>query len=189
MANHMTTYVKVDNLNEESFDKLIQLIYPSKGQYNIQSVEIVNRLFETDYSVEEKRFPDNGWMLDNIGAKWIEIECDDTPEFDTTYSFRVTSAWHVPEEYLLTLTQTLVDIKSDVVLYGTYEDESYDPIGAFVYADDYDDAEDLDIEIDFDQIWEDADYRISIFDELHLLKENLYDSYLEYIADKLNDEK
>jgi hypothetical protein len=83
----------------------------------------------------------------------------------------------------------LVDIKSDVVLYGTYEDESYDPIGAFVYADDYDDAEDLDIEIDFDQMWEDDDYRISIVDELHLLKENLYDSYLEYIADKLNDEK
>jgi hypothetical protein len=188
MANHMTTYVKVDNLNEESFDKLIQLIYPPKGQYNIQSVEIVNRLYGTDHSVEEKRFPDNVWMLDNVGSKWIEIECDDEPIFDTEYSFRITSAWHVPEEYLLTLTQTLVDIKSDVVLYGTYEDESYDPIGAFVYADEYEDSEDLDMEIDFDQIWEDEDYRISIFDELYLLKENLYDCYLEHLADNLNDE-
>lgn len=189
MANHMTTYVKVANLNEPAFNKLMELIYPLKGKYNIESVEVVNRLFKTDYSVEEKRFPDFAWMVDNIGSKWIEIECDDEPVFDTEYSFRVTSAWHVPEEYLLTLTQELVDVKNDVVLYGTYEDESYDPIGAFVYADEYEDSEDLDIEIDFDQLWDDEDYRISIFDELQLLKENLYDSYLEYLIEESSNEK
>ena len=187
----MSTFVKVRNLDEDSFNRLIELVYPSDGSYSLQSIGIVNKMWKTNYSVENNSYPEYEWMLDNIGAKWIEIECDDEPIFDTEYSFRVTSAWHVPDEYLRKLTAELVKIKEDVTVSGTYEDESLDPIGSFIFALDYDDIEDLDIEIDFERFWdgEDCDeYREEIYDDLRLHETWMYECYLESLEEEDDDD-
>ena len=46
------------------------------------------------------------------------------------------------------------------------QDETLDPIGAFVYAKDYDDIEDYDGEVDFDDIWDDDEKRDEMWDNL-----------------------
>ena len=191
MANHMSTFVKVRNLNEDSFNRLIELVYPTDGSYNIGTVEVVNRMWKTDFSVKENRYPEYQWVLDNVGAKWIEIECDDEPVFDTDYSFRITSAWHVPDEYLRKLSHELVQIKEDVTISGTYEDESLDPMGSFVFALNYDDIEDLDIEIDFERYWdgEDSDeYREEVYNDLYLHEQWMYECYLESLEEEEDED-
>ena len=70
------------------------------------------------------------------------------------------------------------EIDEEVAIYGTYEDESYSPMGAFVYAFDYDDMEDYD-EVDSDKMSDDEDYREEIYDELHALRDSLWASYLD----------
>jgi hypothetical protein len=83
-------------------------------------------------------------------------------------------------EYL----QKIVEfIGGDVVVYGTYEDESYDPIGAFVYAVDYDDIEDYE-EVEHDKIFEDDDYLEEMYNGLYELRDSLYEGYLEVIEER-----
>jgi hypothetical protein len=58
-----------------------------------------------------------------------------------------------------------------VILVGSYEDESYDPCGAFVYGKfDYDDMEDYDEEFDWDEYEEDDFYTEKWHDEIFNLK-------------------
>jgi hypothetical protein len=64
------------------------------------------------------------------------------------------------------------------VVYGTYEDDGYDPIGAFVYAVGYDDIEDYD-EVETDKMFQDDDYMEEIYDGLYELRDSLYEGYLE----------
>ena len=69
------------------------------------------------------------------------------------------------------------EFDKDIVAYGTYEDESYSPIGAFVYGFDYDDIEDYD-EVDGQRMWDDDDYKDDIMDKLHDHRDAMYESYL-----------
>ena len=89
------------------------------------------------------------WWYDNVGSKWLEVESAVTEDFESEVQLYMTSAWSVPTQFLEKLSKILTEINKEVVIYGTYEDESLEPMGAFVYGDDYDDIEDLDIEIDF----------------------------------------
>ena len=66
-------------------------------------------------------------------------------------------------------------------------------MGAFVYGDDYDDIEDLDIEIDFDKYWGDDDleaeeYRESVIDALMEHKESMYQAYLEVVEERKQEQ-
>jgi hypothetical protein len=173
MANTMTTYVKVGSLNEETHKKFVELFEKSGDQ-----VSHFNTLYETDLEDIERE-----WMLENVGAKWINIECDDL-EYHDTMELVLETAWTVPTEYL----QKIVEyIGGDVVVYGTYEDESYDPIGAFVYAVDYDDIEDYE-EVEHDKIFEDDDYLEEMYDGLYELRDSLYEGYREVMDERSIEE-
>jgi hypothetical protein len=74
------------------------------------------------------------------------------------------------------------------VAYGTYEDEGYSPVGAFVYGYDYDDIEDYD-EVDSERMWEDDDYNEEIYSELYSLRDGLYESYLEVKKEREEDDR
>ena len=78
------------------------------------------------------------------------------------------------------------EFDKDIVAYGTYEDESYSPIGAFVYGFDYDDIEDYD-EVDGQRMWDDDDYKDDIMDKLHDHRDSLYEGYLEVKKEREED--
>ena len=125
-------------------------------------------------------------MEQNIGSKWITVEFGDdgyTPEVDVI----IESAWSVPTEYIQKVVEVLNQMDKDIVAYGTYEDEGYSPVGAFVYGYDYDDIEDYD-DVDSDRVWEDDDYMEEMYDALYEHRDSLYESYLEVIEERKLEE-
>ena len=183
MANHMSTSLTIGNLDKPSYDKLKQIFNDGTNEYYTNVEHIIKQMYgDVDFSKLD-------WWYDNVGSKWLEVESAVTEDFESEVQLYMTSAWNVPVEFLEKLRDILTDINKDVVLYGTYEDESLEPIGAFVYGYGYDDIEDLDIEIDFDKYWGEYDeeaeeYRDSVFDELFQHKDNMYQAYLDTIEEE-----
>ena len=177
MANTMTTYVRVGNLNEETHKIFVDLF-----ENTDDLLSHLNKIYSTEFSDYGEL--DRAWMLENVGAKWINIECEDLDYDDTMYLVFET-AWSIPIQYL----QKMVEfIGGDTVVYGTYEDESYDPIGAFVYAVDYDDSEDYE-EIDIERMYDDDEYNESVYQGLYQLCDSLYESYLEVMDERAKEEE
>jgi len=78
----------------------------------------------------------------------------------------------------------------ELIVVGTFEDESYDPSGGFLYAKDYDDYEVLD-DIDFDRLWEEEEYEEQILDTIGSLPDEMirwYDEYLQDLKQEQNQE-
>ena len=193
MANEMSTYVRVANGNQKVADRLKELFTPTEGQWEVNAVEILNRMLGTNYSYNDKE----GWNREidwptqeiwdsYIGPKWMYVDYDhsDNPE---DCHIMIRSAWYVPSEFLSKLAEELYTIDEECFIYGTYEDESYDPMGAFVYAKGWDDIEDLDEEIDFDKIWEDDDYREELQYANNDLCDSMVDAYKQFLEDKKNN--
>jgi hypothetical protein len=182
MANHMETYIEIKNGNKDVADKLRDIFQPKEGEWESHTEDIYKALYG-DEAPEEY---DRSWVIDNIGAKWItaDFTYDEDPKY---IELRTTSAWSVPIDMLEKLANVLAEIKEDCYIIGVYEDESFDPCGAFVYAGGYTDIEDWDGEIDYDKIWEDDDYRDDLYTEINYLRTELEEQYLEYLQDKMDN--
>jgi hypothetical protein len=188
MANHMNTSLTIGNLDKPSYDKLKEIFNDGTNEYYTNVEHIIKQMYgDVDFSKLT-------WWYANIGAKWLEVESAVTDEFESEVQIYMTSAWDLPTQFLEKLTYILCGINKDVVLYGTYEDESLEPMGAFVFAFGYEDVEDLDIEVDWDKYWgEDDDetdeYRHSVIVELMEHKNSLYQAYLEVLEDRKQEEQ
>lgn len=193
MANVMTTYVKIVNLDEESHKKLVDL-FQTKGE-TFQQEDLLphfNKLYDREFN-DTDNLCGIGFMNDNVGSKWLQIEFGSwsTEKFvkeESEVDLILESAWNVPVLYLEKLTEVLTEINKDIVVYGTYEDEAWEPIGAFVYAYDYDDIEDYDDEVDTELMLDDEEYRYEIMDYLHEHRDSLYEAYLQVKKEREEDE-
>jgi hypothetical protein len=186
MANIMTTRFTIKNLNEETFEKLKALMeLEPKEKYHVDYIKNINILYEKEFNDEV--IPDYEFMVENVGAKWITIEGIDE-NFSEEVDVFIESAWSVPTGYLEKLAEYLTNLDKNIYLTGTYEDESLEPMGAFVYGHKFDDIEDLDVEIDHDRWWEEDDYRDGVYEELYELRDNLYEGYLEVMRDREDEE-
>ena len=194
MANEMETYVTIKNGDVNIANKLKELFTPKEGEYNSRTIELINRLYSKDYTWDinlsreeneeaENTWPEYQWLGDNIGSKWIYSEYDHDDDTEFTHLV-LTTAWSVPQGFLKKLSEVLSDIKEDCYIMGTYEDESYDPMGAFLYAKDFDDIEDLDEEIDEDKIWEDDFYTEDLREKTSKLQYEIEEAYLEFLNEK-----
>jgi hypothetical protein len=193
MANTMTSYVKIINLNKESHEKLVDL-FQTKGETFDEREDLLphlNKLYGTEFTDDNYLSVD--WMNENIGSKWLRIEfgvwstknfVEETQEVDLIFE----SAWNVPTNYLEKLTEVLTEVNKDIVVYGTYEDEMYEPMGAFVYANDYDDIEDLDEEVEINDMIEDEEYRYEVMNDLYEHRDSLLEAYLEIKKEREEDE-
>ena len=191
MANEMSTYVRVSNGDQRVAERLKELFTPNEGEYEVTAIDILNRMLGKNYSYREDREgwdKEVDWPTDEIwnsyiGPKWMFVDYDhsDNPE---DCNIMIRSAWSVPNEFLEKLAEELYTIDEECFICGTYEDESYDPMGAFIYAKGWDDIEDLDEEIDFDRMWEDDDYR----EELQYAINDLCDSMVQAYKDNLKEE-
>ena len=193
MANEMSTFVKVVSDNPKVAQRLNEIFTPANGGHEANAVSILNAMLGTNYSYNDKE----GWDREKdwptqeiwdtyIGPKWmyVEYDHDDNPE---NCNIVIRSAWYVPAEFLHRLSEELCKIDEDCFIYGTYEDESYDPIGAFLYANDWNDIEDLDEDIDYDRIWDDDEYRDEIWDLNRELEDSIVELYKEHLEDKKNN--
>ena len=182
MANMVTTYVKIVNLNDETRKKVLDLFSTPENSSYVNILENLNKVYGESFS--EPDGVTRVWMDDNVGAKSLEIETSYDNEPDTNYlDLILTSAWNVPTNYMEKLVSVLNEMDKEVAIYGTYEDESYSPMGAFVYGFDYDDMEDLE-DVDGEKMWDDDDYREVMYDELHDLRDSLWEGYLEVKKDR-----
>jgi hypothetical protein len=78
----------------------------------------------------------------------------------------------------------LSEIDNKIVIKGTYEDESYDPSGAFIYAGtSYSNMEDLDEIYNQEKAFEDDFYNEKWQDKLFKLEQELVEIYLKSIKD------
>jgi hypothetical protein len=160
MANHVSTVVLLRNKNQQ-VDEFIQS-HTRQGQYGLE--------------IDGNK--------DNLGSKWIEFDYMDEEHFN------MTSAWDCPFKLIEKLTEKLLELCPELIVVGTFEDESYDPSGGFLYAKDYDDYEVLD-DIDFDRLWEEEDYQEEVLDTLGALPDEMirwYDEYLEDLKQEQNQE-
>ena len=190
----MTSYVKIINLNKESHEKLVDL-FQTKGETFDEREDLtphINKLYDKDFN-DTDNFYGVDFMNENIGSKWLRIEfgvwstknfVEQTEEVDLILE----SAWNVPTKYLEQLTSVLTEVNKDIVVYGTYEDEMYEPIGAFVYAYDYDDIEDLDEEVEINDMIEDEEYRYEVMNDLYEHRDSLLEAYLEIKKEREEDE-
>ena len=177
MANIITTYVKVVNVTDQNRKVILDLFFTPNNGSCVNILENLNKVYGESFV--EPDGVSRSWMDDNVGSKYLEIETsfDNQPDSDY-FDFILRSAWAVPIQYLEKLVSFLNLIDEEIAIYGTYEDESYSPMGAFVYAFDYDDMEDYD-EVDSDKMFDDDDYREEIHNELHALRDSLWESYLD----------
>ena len=197
MANEMNSFITVINADEKVNEKLKELLTPSEGEYDVNSIEILNRMKGTQYSYsinkedwsEEKDWPTNEEWDENLGPKWLYIDDFEEGDVEKGYEpqFRIRSAWAVPQPLLSKLSEIIYTIKEDCYLIGTYEDEGYDPVGAFLYAKDWDDIEDLDHSYTFDELWDDDELRDKMWEENENLKDDLDSAYQEYLEEQIEN--
>lgn len=196
MANEMRTYVTVHSNSEKVATRLQEIFkYDDSGkQYEATALDVINNLEGTNYSYQnettkedwnkEVDFPSNELWDSIIGPKWMYVEYDhgDLPEYCNVV---LRSAWSVPTSFLERLRDELQKIDENCYITGTYEDESYDPSGAFVYGKfEYDDIEDYDEEYDEDESYEDDFYNEKWQESLVELEKDLEKAYIEYLKDR-----
>ena len=175
----METYITIKNGDIKVAEKLKEIFTPTEGEHDVWTQILAERIFGED-TPEEVNYE---WAIDNLGAKWVysEFEYDDDPK---NIHLILTSAWSVPQGLLERLAKNLYDIKEDCYICGTYEDESMDPCGAFIYAKDYDDIEDYDDEYDWDKDEEDDFYRETWHDKVFELQKEVEEAYLESLKEQ-----
>ena len=189
----MTTYVKIKNLDEEAHKKLVDLFQTESDSFTDKDLlPHFNKLYDRDFN-DTDNFYGIAFMNDNVGSKWLSVEfgCWSTEEFkqySDTVDLVLETAWNVPTTYLEHLTEALTEINKDIIVYGTYEDESYEPMGAFVYADDYDDIEDYDDDVEVEDMLNDEEYRYQVMKDLYEHRDMMLEAYLEVKKEREEDE-
>lgn len=155
MATEMDSYITFRKCNKEVFDRVREIFMDpdteSKHRDSNQNTpHMVNTLYGTNirYKVEgddnwsnEKDWVPQDWYDDNVGARWIHSDIDYLDDETGDGAIILNTANNVPYGFLNNLSKNLAKIKEDCYIYGTYECETYDPLGAFIFAEDYEDME------------------------------------------------
>ena len=228
MATEMDVYVQIKNANKEVFNRLKDIFMDpdTEKEYRNSSIKtphMVNTLYGTNIAYKEdvgeswnekdNWVPDD-WWDENVGTRYIHSQIDYLDDENGQGAIILTTAHRVPQEFLNNLAKDLAKIKEDCYICGTYECETYDPVGAFIYAGDYEDIEDNDSmevceiqELMQDEDIEDVNYdgemvnyesgyewfedspngREKLHDDQAKLRDSLVEAYKEYLEDKKNN--
>lgn len=197
MANEMRTFVNVVSDEPRVATRLQEIFKFEKenGKYEPSALDIINNIKGTSYTYSNETtkedwdkdvdFPSDELWEEMIGPKWLYVEYDHVDDEPKMCNIVLRTAWSVPTAFLNVLRNELQKIDEDCYIKGTYEDESYDPSGAFVYGKfGHDDIEDTEDEYDWDEADEDDFYNERWSDSLLELENDLEESYLEYLKDR-----
>ena len=185
----MRTFVKVLSNKKQVSNKLQELFRCRQGNNEVDALDIINYINGTDYSFSDETskedwdkevdFPTPDTWNELIGSKWLYVEYvhDNLPK---NCNIVIRSANSVPIPFLKTLHNILLEIDNKIIIKGTYEDETYDPSGAFIYAGtNYHNMEDLDEIYNQEKALEDDFYNEKWQDKLFKLEQNLVDAFQE----------
>ena len=187
----MMTFVRVVSKKPEVAVRLQEIFKSRKGNHEVDALDVINNIKGTSYCYKNEKenfdvdvdFPPNQLWEEMIGPKWMFLEYDHA-ELPEDCNIVLTSAWAVPIPFLLQLRAELQKVDEDCYIKGTYEDESYDPSGAFIAGKfDYDDIEDNDEIYDWDEANEDDYYSEQWSMTLHDMMDNLETAYLDYVTE------
>ena len=187
----MMTFVKVVSKKPEVAVRLQEIFKSRKDNHDVDALDVINNIKGTSYCYKNEKenfdvdvdFPSNQLWEEMIGPKWMFLEYDHA-ELPEDCNIVLTSAWAVPIPFLLQLRDELQKVDEDCYIKGTYEDESYDPSGAFIAGKfDYDDMEDNDETYDWDEANEDDYYSEQWSMTLHDMMDNLEIVYLDYVKE------
>ena len=190
MANHVTT-----NLTIEGSKKLMEFLEEKGKLVDKRREDDIYLAFVGAFIPEMKN--DRGWFTDNVGTKWCYHE--DFYTGDSTAEITLTSAWYYPNTLIENLFKICAEIDEDVQIYGTFEDESYAPVGGFAinkYGFEEDEEDDLDYpdsdayldadgEVDYDEYDEAMEeFYEEVFSTKDLCQQNCLD-----VLNELKEEK
>ena len=155
MANNLKSMINVI-ANDEAIAELEKRIDVAKSEGSVTSFA---KAFYDNVEMSGDGVL-NSWSLDNLGSKWTTFY-DDWGGGE----FSIESAWYPPKEFFFHLYKLMAKIDPEVVIEVQYEDETYDPIGAFVlkkdangdavfYNEEDDEMEDPTVDMD----WDDEEY-------------------------------
>ena len=192
----MRTFVTVVSDRPEVATRL-QQIFKSRtdNQWQVDAYDVINNLKGTSYCPKDEKegwdkevdFPPNQLWDEIIGPKWMNVEYNHD-ELPNNCNIVLSSASHVPTEFLSTLRNELQKIDPTCYIKGTYEDESYEPCGAFVYGQfEYNEIEDTDEIYDWDEADEDDFYNENWVEQLNDMMDNLESGYIDYLEDRKNN--
>lgn len=196
----MRTFVTVKSDDPKVATRLQEIFKfdDSNNKYEANALDVINNLEGTSYSYSnestkedwnrEVDFPSDDLYESIIGPKWMYVEYDHVENEPESCNIVLRTAWYVPVNFLKRLRDELQVIDEDCYLVGSYEDETYDPSGAFVYGKfDYDDMEDWDEEYDWDEAEEDDFYTEKWHDEIYQLERDVETAYVEYLEDRIQN--
>ena len=187
MANHVTTNLTIEG-NKELMDFLEE------------KAKLVDERRKDDHylafvgaflpDIQNRR----DWFSDNVGAKWCYHE--DFYNDGSTAEIILTSAWYYPEYLIEHLFKICAEIDENVEIYGTFEDESYTPVGGFAinkYGFESDEEDELEHPDSDDYLDDDGEVDYDRYDEaMEEFYDDVYstkDLCLQNCLDVLNELK
>lgn len=228
MATEMDIYVQIKNANKNVLDRLRDIFMDpnTEEKYRNSSTNtphMINTLYGTNIAykqevgeswTEEENWVSDDWWDENVNTRYIHSDIDYLDDETGTGAIILRVTHNVPQNFLNNLAKDLAKIKEDCYIYGTYECETYDPVGAFIYAGDYEDIEDNDsMEVcEIQELMEDFDIedenydgemvtydtgyewfedspngREKLHDDQAKLRDSLEEAYFEYLQDKIDN--
>ena len=190
MANEVSNYIIVENVNTEVTEKLKEIFKPNRREdspfdIDVMTVDLVNRVYDNIWANGNKDYNRN-WVVEVCGAKWFYGHI--TNEEETRVSIRMVSAWDPVIGFVEKLAEVLSNIKEDIWIEHTFEDEAYWLVGVHLAAKDYTSDEQLDMDDwDVPKIREGGTYYEEFEDELRNLMESEVNYYLKYVKDDNNE--
>jgi hypothetical protein len=185
MANNMKISVKIVNLKENSFKKFLAHFPTSDQNKEIEIHTHINSLYSQKFETDDISI---SWMNENVGSKSISILYEDGNHFMPEVIITIDASSNIPSQYLKKLSSHLTEIDENIVLFGTYVEENYENIGAFIYGkNNFEDSEDLYPEVDLTKMFEDEEYNNEVFEKLIEHRDSLYEGYQERLKEEEED--
>ena len=159
MANNLKSFVTIKG-NEEAIKLIDSLVDKVNDNDSDSPITAFATAFYNDVELTEDRSVLNTWSNENLGSKWTTLY-----DVQNDGEFSIESAWYPPKQFFIHLYNLCVTLDENVEIEVTYEDETYNPIGAIVIKKDRDgtpcmwEEEDNDIENPLEDMdWDDEKY-------------------------------
>jgi len=129
MANNVYSnfwiYEGNDEVKKWFREKLDGLVIPEDEVVDFELYKPVHEMFWSD--VNEEETSTRSWYIDNIGAKWCNVQDIDVE------SISCCSAWDYPEYFYVKIAEEAEKIDPKVIFAATYEDEMPNFFGSSVF--------------------------------------------------------
>ena len=142
MANNLKSFVTIKG-NDESVKLIDSMVDKINNNDSDSPITAFATTFYNDVELTEDRSVLNTWSNKNLGSKWTVLH-----DVQNDGEFSIESAWYPPKQFFIHLYNLCFKLDENVEIEVTYEDETYNPIGAIVIKKDRDGTP---------CIWEEAD--------------------------------